>query len=85
MNAVQTSAALQFSAVMACKPSELFYLCFQIGKLQTELANCQAELEMAKRGGSVQELLEKKQESLSIAIHEIDALKIQVDVAVLEK
>ena len=52
---------------------------FQIGKLQTELANCQAELEMARRGGNVQELLEKKQESLSLAIHEVDALKIQVN------
>jgi hypothetical protein len=63
----------------------VIFLCFQIGKLQTELANCQAELEIAKRGGSVQELLGKKQESLSMAIHEIDSLKIQVNVAVLGK
>jgi hypothetical protein len=50
----------------------------QIGRLTAELASCQSELEQARRGGALQEMLEKKQEALTQAAHETDALKIQV-------
>ena len=56
----------------------------QIGKLTTELAHCQSELEIARRGGNLQETLEKKQDSLKQALNEIDGLKIQVFIAPID-